>query len=115
MLREYLQCITYYYCCHYYFRHYCCHCYYLLTLVVLSILLLPLLLPLTGAVATKPQLEALVAHAKKQGSIVVFDAAYAPFIRSPGVPQSIFEIEGARSCCIEVGMSLSNTNSDSPS
>lgn len=37
-----------------------------------------------------------------QGSIVVFDAAYAPFIRTPGVPKSIFEIEGARSCCIEV-------------
>jgi Aminotransferase class I and II len=104
-------------------------------LLLLSLLLPPLLLPLllvanttcainiattattalTGAVATKPQLEALVAHAKKQGSIVVFDAAYAPFIRSPGVPKSIFEIEGARSCCIEVGMSLSNTNSDSPS
>eukprot|EP00611_Tribonema_gayanum_P003456 TRINITY_DN126_c0_g1_i1.p1 TRINITY_DN126_c0_g1~~TRINITY_DN126_c0_g1_i1.p1 ORF type:complete len:456 (+),score=110.33 TRINITY_DN126_c0_g1_i1:33-1400(+) len=56
----------------------------------------------TGAVATRAQLEALVAHAKKQGSIVVFDAAYAPFIRTPGVPKSIFEIEGARSCCIEV-------------
>lgn len=38
----------------------------------------------------------------RQGSIVVFDAAYAPFIRTPGVPKSIFEIEGARSCCIEV-------------
>lgn len=37
-----------------------------------------------------------------QGSIVVFDAAYAPFIRTPGVPKSIFEIEGARTCCIEV-------------
>ncbi|CAM9344205.1 unnamed protein product [Phaeothamnion confervicola] len=56
----------------------------------------------TGAVATRAQLEALVAHAKKQGSIVVFDAAYAPFIRTPGVPKSIFEIEGARQCCIEV-------------
>lgn len=33
---------------------------------------------------------------------MVFDAAYAPFIRTPGIPKSIFEIEGARSCCIEV-------------
>lgn len=32
----------------------------------------------------------------------MFDAAYAPFIRTPGVPKSIFEIEGSRSCCIEV-------------
>ena len=42
-------------------------------------------------------------HAMHQGSIVVFDAAYAPFIRTPGVPKSIFEIEGSRTCCIEVG------------
>lgn len=56
----------------------------------------------TGAVASRAQLEALVAHASEKGSIVVFDAAYAPFIRSPEVPKSIFEIDGARSCCIEV-------------
>ena len=37
----------------------------------------------TGAVATRPQLESLVAYAKEQGSIVVFDAAYAPFIKTP--------------------------------
>ncbi|CAM9144374.1 unnamed protein product [Discosporangium mesarthrocarpum] len=56
----------------------------------------------TGAVATREQLETLVAYAQEQGSIVIFDAAYAPFIRSPGMPKSIFEIEGSRSCCIEV-------------
>eukprot|EP00640_Fibrocapsa_japonica_P001362 CAMPEP_0113934206 /NCGR_PEP_ID=MMETSP1339-20121228/1534_1 /TAXON_ID=94617 /ORGANISM="Fibrocapsa japonica" /LENGTH=411 /DNA_ID=CAMNT_0000935903 /DNA_START=228 /DNA_END=1463 /DNA_ORIENTATION=+ /assembly_acc=CAM_ASM_000762 len=56
----------------------------------------------TGAVATKEQLEELVAYAKEQGSIVVFDAAYAPFIRTPGVPKSIFEIEGAKEVAIEV-------------
>lgn len=33
---------------------------------------------------------------------MVFDAAYAPFIRSPDVPKSIFEIEGAKDCAIEV-------------
>ncbi|CAM9373124.1 unnamed protein product [Chrysoparadoxa australica] len=55
----------------------------------------------TGAVATKKQLEALVKYAREKGSIVVFDAAYAPFIKTPGVPKSIFEIEGARECCIE--------------
>ncbi|KAJ8605226.1 hypothetical protein CTAYLR_000478 [Chrysophaeum taylorii] len=56
----------------------------------------------TGAVATKAQLESLVERARADGSIVVFDAAYAPFIRTPGVPKSIFEIEGARECAIEV-------------
>lgn len=56
----------------------------------------------TGAAATREQLESLVAFAKKNGSIIVFDAAYAPFIRSPTVPTSIFEIEGAREVAIEV-------------
>lgn len=56
----------------------------------------------TGAVATKEQLTKLVAFAKKQGSIVVFDAAYAPFIRTPGVPKSIYEIEGSKEVAIEV-------------
>ena len=36
----------------------------------------------TGAAATRAQLQSLVDHANKQGSIIVFDAAYAPFIRS---------------------------------
>ena len=43
----------------------------------------------TGAVATKAQLEELVARALKDGSILVFDAAYAPFIKTPGVPTSV--------------------------
>lgn len=48
----------------------------------------------TGAVATKEQLEDLVNYCKEVGSFIVFDAAYAPFIRTPGVPKSIYEIEG---------------------
>jgi len=55
----------------------------------------------TGAAATKEQLERLVAVCKKNGSILVFDAAYAPFIRTEGVPKSIFEIDGAREVAIE--------------
>lgn len=56
----------------------------------------------TGAAATREQLEGLVKLCKERGSILVFDAAYAPFIRSEGVPKSIFEIEGAREVAIEV-------------
>ena len=41
---------------------------------------------------TKEQLTDLVKLCKERGSILVFDAAYAPFIRSPNVPKSIFEI-----------------------
>jgi LL-diaminopimelate aminotransferase len=55
----------------------------------------------TGAAATKEQLEKLVKVCKERGSILVFDAAYAPFIRTEGVPKSIFEIEGAREVAME--------------
>lgn len=55
----------------------------------------------TGAAATKEQLTSLVKTCKERGSILVFDAAYAPFIRSKDVPKSIFEIEGARDVAIE--------------
>lgn len=56
----------------------------------------------TGAAATKEQLSELVRFAKKNGSIIVFDAAYAPFINNPSIPTSIFEIEGSREVAIEV-------------
>jgi len=56
----------------------------------------------TGAAATKTQLKELVDFCIKNGSILVFDAAYAPFIRNPDIPKSIFEIEGARDCAVEV-------------
>jgi LL-diaminopimelate aminotransferase len=56
----------------------------------------------TGAVATKAQLEELVKFCKEKGSILIFDAAYAPFIRTPNVPKSIYEIEGAKDVAIEV-------------
>ena len=56
----------------------------------------------TGAAATKEQLTDMVKLCKERGSILVFDAAYAPFIRSEGVPKSIFEIEGAKEVAIEV-------------
>jgi LL-diaminopimelate aminotransferase len=56
----------------------------------------------TGAVATRRQLEALVAFAKANRSIILFDAAYAGFIRNPDLPRSIYEIEGADEVAIEV-------------
>ncbi|MBQ7190079.1 MAG: LL-diaminopimelate aminotransferase [Kiritimatiellae bacterium] len=55
----------------------------------------------TGAVATKEQLTAWVAYARKNKALILFDAAYEAFIRTPGIPHSIFEIEGARECAIE--------------
>jgi len=56
----------------------------------------------TGAAATREQLTQLVNTCKERGSILVFDAAYAPFIRDPNVPKSVFEIPGAKDVAIEV-------------
>ena len=55
----------------------------------------------TGATATREQLEAWVAYAKKHGSILLYDAAYEAFIQDSDVPRSIYEIDGARDCAIE--------------
>jgi LL-diaminopimelate aminotransferase len=55
----------------------------------------------TGAAATREQLEKWVAYARKNGSIILFDAAYEAYITEPGIPHSIYEIPGARECAIE--------------
>jgi aspartate/methionine/tyrosine aminotransferase len=49
----------------------------------------------TGAAASRKQLTELVAFARKNGSIIIYDAAYAIYISDPDRPQSIFEIPGA--------------------
>ncbi len=55
----------------------------------------------TGAVATKAQLQAWVDWANANKALLLFDAAYEAFIRTPGIPHSIYECEGARTCAIE--------------
>ena len=62
----------------------------------------------TGAVYDKEQLKAWVDYALANGSVILFDAAYESFITDESLPHSIFEIEGARRCAIEV-CSLSKT------
>lgn len=56
----------------------------------------------TGATATRKQLEELVAFAKKNKSIILFDSAYSFFIRDENLPKSIFEIEDAKEVAIEL-------------
>ena len=56
----------------------------------------------TGAVATRAQLERWVAWARAADAVVVFDAAYDAYIQDPALPRSIYEIEGARHCAIEM-------------
>ena len=55
----------------------------------------------TGAVATREQLQAWVDWAIANKALILFDAAYEAFIRTPGIPHSIYECEGARRCAIE--------------
>jgi len=55
----------------------------------------------TGAVATRPELEAWVKYALTNRSIILFDAAYEAYISNPAIPHSIYEIPGARECAIE--------------
>jgi len=43
-----------------------------------------------------------VARALESRSIIIFDAAYSEYIRDKDLPKTIFEIEGARECAIEV-------------
>lgn len=55
----------------------------------------------TGMVATKAELARWVDYARKNDSIILFDAAYEAFITDPQIPHSIYEIEGARDVAIE--------------
>ena len=56
----------------------------------------------TGAVSTKEDLKKLVDFANANDCIIVFDAAYREFIRDEKLPKSIFEIDGSRTCAIEI-------------
>ncbi len=54
----------------------------------------------TGSHATAAQLRVWVDYALKNGSIILYDAAYSAFI-SEDLPRSIYEINGAKGCAIE--------------
>lgn len=62
----------------------------------------------TGAVFDRKKLQAWVDYANWKGAVILFDAAYEAFIEDPALPHSIFELEGARTCAIEI-CSLSKT------
>ena len=57
----------------------------------------------TGAVATKEQLKPFVDYAHRERAIIIFDSAYSDYIETEGIPHSIYEIEGAEDCAIEIG------------
>ena len=55
----------------------------------------------TGAVVNKDQLQEWVDYANRNGSVILYDAAYEAYISEPGIPHSIYECSGARECAIE--------------
>ncbi len=55
----------------------------------------------TGATITRAELSAWVDYARKSKALILYDAAYVSYIRDESLPQSIFEIPGARECAIE--------------
>ena len=56
----------------------------------------------TGSTVTKTQLQEWVDYANKNGSVIIYDAAYEAYISEADVPHSIYECEGARTCAIEL-------------
>ena len=62
----------------------------------------------TGAVFSRNQLQAWVDFANENDSIILFDAAYEAFIEDETLPHSIYELDGAKTCAIEI-CSLSKT------
>ena len=62
----------------------------------------------TGAAYSRAQLEEWVAYARQQDAVILYDAAYEAFIEDSSLPRSIFTIEGAKECAIEL-CSLSKT------
>lgn len=55
----------------------------------------------TGTALNREQLIEWIAYAKKNNSIILYDAAYEAYISDPDVPHSIFHVDGARDVAIE--------------
>lgn len=56
----------------------------------------------TGEAYSKETLKKWVEYAYKFDAVIIFDAAYSSYISSPDCPHSIYEIDGADKCAIEV-------------
>ena len=61
----------------------------------------------TGGVYSREKLTEWVNFANERGCLIVFDSAYEAFVADDS-PRSIFEIEGAKTCAVEI-CSLSKT------
>ncbi len=55
-----------------------------------------------GSTYNKAQLKKWVDYALENKAIILFDTAYKSFIEDEDLPSSIFEVEGAKKCAIEL-------------
>jgi LL-diaminopimelate aminotransferase len=62
----------------------------------------------TGAVYNSSQLKMWVDYALENDAVILFDSAYEIFVQDKTLPTSIYQIEGAKKCAIEI-CSLSKT------
>ncbi len=56
----------------------------------------------TSAVMTKDKIQEFVDYARENKAVIIFDSAYAAFIKDDNLPRSIYEIPGAKECAIEI-------------
>ncbi len=56
----------------------------------------------TGAAYTREQLKAWVDHARARDAVILYDAAYEHFVTDDKFARSIYEVEGAKECAIEL-------------
>lgn len=56
----------------------------------------------TGAAYTREQLKEWVDFANENGAVILYDAAYEYFICDDSLCRSIYEVEGAKDCAIEI-------------
>ncbi len=56
----------------------------------------------TGSAYTREKLKKWVDYANEKDAVILYDAAYEIFIEEDDVPHSIYEIEGADTCAVEV-------------
>ena len=64
----------------------------------------------TGSAYSTEQLKEWVDYALENDAVIIYDAAYEAFITEDNIPRSIYCIEGAKKCAIEI-CSLSKTAS----
>lgn len=56
----------------------------------------------TGAAYSREQLKVWVDYAKKMDAVILYDAAYEHFVTDSHLARSIYEVEGAKECAIEL-------------